>query len=298
MTVDKPGFIDNMTSAQYHADPCVTPSLSSSLAVTLVTKSPAHAFLEHPRLTQRIGDFESSDVMNFGSVVHELALGKGGGFAVWEGGDWRTSESKIFKLTAQSKGKTPIKKSDFDRAQKCVEAMRSQLEEMKLGYVLTEGKSEQVAVWKEGDQYARAMFDKWHPERNEIWDIKTTGKSVSPDWIRKAVASMNYDMRSEFYLRGASALTGIPARKGGLGYCFLFVETEPPFSVVPCYLDETFRERGRKRAQEAVDIWKRCMGSGEWPGYAKSVIEIAAPSWVAYELEDEESEIQIGGKVI
>lgn len=283
--ITAPGFYE-LTAAEYHADPCEHPSLSSSLAVDLVTKSPAHARLKHPKLTPRKTSSEETEAMSFGSVVHELLLGKGGGFAVWEGDSWRGTAAASFRELAKSQGKTAIKQADIDRANELAKNVRAQLDSFGLGYVLSEGISEQVAVWEDRGQFCRAMYDKHIPDRREIWDIKTTGKLAHPEQIARTVASMNYDMRSEFYLMGAEKLTGIPARNGGYGYCFLFIETEEPFSVVPCFLDEAFRTRGKLRANQAIDTWVRCMETSIWPGYVSGTVEIAAPGWVDYEIEE------------
>lgn len=282
--ITSPGFYE-LTAEEYHADPICEPSLSSSIAVDLVTRSPAHARLKHPRLTPGTSGSSETSAMSFGSVVHELALGKGGGFAVWPGDSWRGNEAHEFKANAVATGKTPIKQSDFDRAKAVFNNLRLQLTSMDLGYVLTEGASEQVAVWKDRDHWMRAMFDRWLPERGEIWDIKTTGKSAHPEAISRLITSMNYDMRSEFYLLGAEKLTGKPSSHA-LGFCFLFIEVEPPFCVTPCFMDSSFKARGRMRAKEAVDTWARCMDAGIWPGYTDKVVEITAPGWVDYEIED------------
>lgn len=294
--ISQPGFYE-LTAAEYHADPCETPSLSSSLAATIITQSPAHARLKHPRLTSIKRAEEETEAMGFGSVVHELALGKGGGFAIYEGETWRSNDAKALREHAKAGGKTPIKRADFDRAEKLMVSVRAQLKSFGLEYILDEGKSEQVAIWRNGEHCLRAMFDNWIQERNLIVDIKITSKSAHPEQISRAIANMNYDLRSEFYLMGAEKLIGIPARKGGLGYIFLFVETEPPFSVVPCFLDDAYRARGKRRAQEAIDTWCRCMDSGEWPGYVNGPVEIAAPGWVDYELDDSEITTSSGIKI-
>ena len=285
------GIHDGIPASVYHADPCPSPSLSSSAAADLLARSPAHVRLHHPRFRTADGSRPADDetpAMAFGSVVHELALGKGGGFAVWTEETWRGKAAAEFRDSAVRAGQTPIKQADFDRAQAVVAAMRTQLDAMGLGYVLTEGKSEQVAVWKSGGQYCRAMFDRWLPERREIWDIKTTARSAHPDQIARLIPSMDYHTRSEFYLMGAEALTGLPSRAGGLGYQFLFVETSAPYCVTPCFLDLSLREHGRKRAQEAINIWSRCMETDNWPGYVSAPAEIAAPGWVNFEIEDSE----------
>jgi hypothetical protein len=289
LIIDKPGFYE-MPAADYHRDPVIAPSLSSSIAAELVVRSPAHARLKHPRLNPATEETatEETAAMSFGSVVHELALGSGGGFALWSEETWRGKAAAEFREQAKLDGKTPIKAPDYERAIDAVKRLRDQLESMGLGYVLTEGKSEQVAVWKQGGQWCRAMFDRWIPERGEIWDIKTTGKSAHPEQVARIIPAMNYDLRSEFYLMGAEALTGKPAAHGGLGYQFLFVETTDPFCITPCFVDLALRQRGRRRANEAVATWARCMESGVWPGYVNGPVEIAAPGWVDFEIEDSE----------
>jgi hypothetical protein len=279
------GFHENIDADRYHADPCVVPSLSSSVAAELVTSAPAKARLKHPRLVKQ-SDKKATDEMNFGSVVHELALGRGGGFAVWEGETWRGGEAAKFWDAAVAAGKTPIKTADLKRATDLVDSVRIQLKGMGLDHVLSEGKSEVVAVWKNGDHYARAMYDKWFPDRDEIWDIKTTGLSAHPEKVARHVANMNYDLRSEFYLMGAEKLTGKPSKHGGLGYQFLFIETSPPYLPVPCYLDATFKIRGRRNAQHAIDLWARCIESGVWPGYTSGPVEIMAPGYIDFEIEE------------
>lgn len=280
------GFHDSAPAAIYHGDPTPTPSLSSSLAVDLINRSPAHARLNHPRLTPNTSGKKETAGMSFGSVMHELLLGKGGGFSVWEGSDWRGKAAGEFWDTAIASGKSPIKQADYDRAKEAVKSVRGQLASWDLEYVLHEGVSEHVAIWQDRGQYMRSMFDKHIPERREIWDIKTTETNIHPEKISRHIANMDYDMRSEFYLMGAEKLTGIPARKGGYGYCFLFIEVQPPFSVVPCYLDEAFRTRGKLNANRAIDTWARCMETGFWPGFVNKPVEIAAPGWVDYEIEE------------
>lgn len=288
-----------MPEADYHADPCVTPSLSSSLAETIIAESPAHARLKHPRLRPpEAGGVEETAAMGFGSVVHEMLLHRGGGFAVFPGETWRGNEAKAFREQAKADGKTPIKTADHARATACADAARAQLAEMGLAYVLTEGESEATAIWQAHKQWMRARFDRWIPGRNEIWDIKTSGKPIHPDNIGRIITAQNYDLRSEFYLMGAEALTGLPARKGGLGYQFIFIETEPPFCVVPGWIDAAGKTRGRMRAEKAVETWAACMESGRWPGYVNGPVEFASPGWVDFEIEETEIKTCDGARIV
>jgi PDDEXK-like uncharacterized protein DUF3799 len=273
-------------AAVYHADPCQKPSLSSSVAAQIVNFSPAHVKAEHPRLSKQPVREPATEGMSFGSVVHELLLHEGGGFAVFPGDSWRGKEAAEFKARADADGKTPIKKPDFERAQDLCKKVRRQLKAMRLDHVLTEGSSEVAAIWKDGPSWLRAMFDRWNPKRGEIWDIKTTASSAAPSQIAKLMPRWDYDLRSEFYLMGAEKLTSIPARKGGLSYCFLFIEVTPPFLITPCFLDPSLKARGRQRARQAIDLWGSCMKTGKWPGYTSKPVEIAAPGWVEFEIEE------------
>jgi hypothetical protein len=51
-------------------------------------------------------------------------------------------------------------------------------------------------------------------------------------------------------------------------------------------------------ADQAVESWARCMDSGVWPGYVDKTVEIAAPGWVDFEIEDSEITTSEGGQVI
>jgi hypothetical protein len=266
-----------MTAAQYHADPCVQPSLSSSVAATLINRSPLHAAFEHPRLSHAGGKKATTDEMDFGSVVHELVLGKGGGFAVWEGDTWRGKEAAAFWDAAISEGKTPTKKADHARAEIVAETLRNQTAAMGLGHIFSEGVSEQVSIWQEDGVWCRAMFDRWLRERGEIWDIKTMSESAHPKACAARVASMNYDMRSEFYLMGARK--NAPELQGKIKFGFLFVETKAPFAVTPAILNGEWNAIGVSKACRAISLWKQCLASGNWPSYCTEIQRLEAPAW-------------------
>ena len=72
VTIDNPG-IYTIPLVEYIADPCPEPSLSASIAHTIVMESPLHAFIQHPRLN--IGAIEhGSNKMDIGTIVHGMVL--------------------------------------------------------------------------------------------------------------------------------------------------------------------------------------------------------------------------------
>ena len=70
-----PGVYYDLPEHEYHSDPCDSPSLSASIAQTIVLESPAHAWLQHPRFGGK--QIEPTKEMDRGTLVHALLLGKG-----------------------------------------------------------------------------------------------------------------------------------------------------------------------------------------------------------------------------
>jgi hypothetical protein len=84
------GIHQTCSAALYHSDPAEQPSLSSSIAKTILSKTPRHAWLEHPRLNPAAAIVDEDDKFNLGSVAHELILRKGGGFDICDFDNWQT----------------------------------------------------------------------------------------------------------------------------------------------------------------------------------------------------------------
>ena len=75
MSITEPGLYD-IPAAEYHADPCAPISLSRGIAHMLIRQSPEHAHWHHPKLGGH-DDIKVTSMMDDGSVIHELLLGKG-----------------------------------------------------------------------------------------------------------------------------------------------------------------------------------------------------------------------------
>jgi hypothetical protein len=79
-SITEPGLYEGVPETVYHADPVEPgPSLSSSIAKLLVTRSPRHAWHEHPRLRKaKALEVEApSKAMDIGTAAHKLILGRG-----------------------------------------------------------------------------------------------------------------------------------------------------------------------------------------------------------------------------
>lgn len=271
-----PGLYD-ISAKDYHADPAEQISLSSSLAQTLISQSPLHAYTEHPRL----GGVPAAptDEMEFGDVCHQMFLGKGEGYSIWQGKTWAGKEAGAFWDEAILTGKTPIKVKDHARAASAVKMWRQRLASMNLGYTFNveEGESEKVSIWKEREVWCRAMMDRVFIDRGEIVDLKTMSQSAHPKACQARIHSMGYDLRSEFYKRGIIAHE--PKLNGRMKFLFLFAETSPPFEVTPVRMNGEWSTIGFSKAMRAMSLWGECIKNNSWPGYTDFVMTLEPPSY-------------------
>jgi hypothetical protein len=271
-----PGLYE-FTTSEYHEDCCPEPSLSRGAIHTLLTKSPLHAWCEHPKLGGK-KLLKVTDEMDFGDVAHQLILRKGSGFAVYEGKDWRGKEAAAFWDEAIAAGKTPIKRKDMDRAEAMAQSVRRQLDAFGLERVFRDGLNEQVAVWKEGDTYARCLFDNVIPDLGEIWDLKTSSGSGHPDDIARKLPDLGYDLQDEWYSRGLAAVH--PELLGRVKFRFVFVETSYPYAITPYEIDGEGKAIATSKVLRGLRLWQKCTKEGVWPGYATGIVRGVTPEYM------------------
>lgn len=279
------GFFD-MPADAYHADPCATPSLSSSLACTILAQTPRHARQEHPRLTVKPQD-DATPQMDLGSVAHELLLGKGGGIAVLDFDNFRTKAAQQAREEAIAAHQTPILATQFAEAQKMVASVRAVMNETQDAEEAFDpdfGHSELVAIWQDiGGPMCRAMIDRvlFDELRSTatIYDLKTTSSGLSDRQIMAKIAD-GLDLRAAFYKRGIERL--VPDMAGRVRFRWVFVETNEPFEARVIEMDAVTADLGDRKAAYAIEMWRRCLESDKWPGYPRKVERLTYPSWAEH----------------
>lgn len=274
-------FLD-CTTAQYHADPCETPSLSASIATEMIQRSPLHAWQMHPRLggVRR----EATDATNGGTLHHALLLGAGAEqLAVLDVNDFRTNAAKAVRDEALAAGKTVIKKADFDEAQNAVEKIKERM--AALGIVL-DGTSEEKVEWVEeteedGFVICRGMLDhliiKFDPvAQATVYDVKTI-RSADLRTIRRHIFDYGYEIQEAAYRSAVGAIS--PEARGRIDFVFLFAEIDPPYAVTPIRLEPRWTAIGEMKWERAVRTWARCLKTKTWPAYVEAITQIDAPPW-------------------
>jgi hypothetical protein len=269
-----------MTDAEYSADPCMPLSLRGSLCKTLIAKSPLHAYCEHPKLGRMDDDEESDDqsgVKAFGSIVHSLILGRGKKVVVSPFKTFQSNDAKVWKAQQIEAGHLIAKQEQIDRAQFIRDSVRQALDRLGFGHAFVGPEGiEQVIAWKEKDFWLRAMLDHWHGSTAEIFDIKTC-ESAHPKAIESACYNYGYDIQEQFAKRGIAALR--PELNGRTTFRFVFVETQKPYACQVIELDGEAQTIGASRMMRAIDTWKRCLASNQWPAYSNEILRISPPKW-------------------
>lgn len=293
----KPEFVStarilDCTEEEYFADPCAVPSLSQSIAGKILSRSPLHGWSAHPRLggapakegEEEDGDEEvekSTDALDTGKLLHKLMLGKGVEVVIIHFDNFKKKLAQQQRDEARAAGKLPIIAAKYDGFVKAAEILRGRC--AAAGYPLT-GESEVAIEWTEpgndGPVVCRCRMDHVFLSEGRILDIKKI-RNAHPRKAARSFIDYGYDIQNSAYRRAVSALR--PELRGRVDFTFLYMESEPPFAVVPAKPDGAFREIGENRWLSAVKIWERCLATNNWPSYSDRVVTLEAPAYVVAE---------------
>jgi hypothetical protein len=255
----------NCTPDEYHA----IQAFSSSVAKTLIAKSPAHARAEWRK--------KVTPAMERGDIIHRLVLGKGKDYEVVNAKDWRTNKAKEDRDAIRAKGKVAVLVDDLEKHHIAAERIRVQLAERN---IVLDGSSEQAITWTErtefGDVPCKALLDHVWLDVGMILDLKVT-EDASPNSVERTSENLGYAIQSTAYTRALVNLD--PDLTGRVAFAFAFCEAEDPWAVNLSEPDGIFRELGERRWLRAVREWARCTKEDSWPSYGSAVNPITAPSW-------------------
>ena len=259
---------------EYLADPCPIPSLSRSTIKDLVSKTPRHAFWNHPKLNQEYKPEESATAFDIGTAAHSVFL-QGDNIAVCLNfDDWRKKEAKEARDDARSNGLIPLLSEQYDNVLAMAEAGRKALKNSEMAIDIKDGFSEVTYIWKEGETYCRIRVDWICNERIIILDYKTSSVPANPESYSRIVVNNGLDIQDSFYRRGVREVENTePA------FIFMVQEVEPPHLCSFIELDMQFRDMGEQKVKRGLHLWRECMKSGKWPGYSEGIYTIEPPAY-------------------
>lgn len=278
---------------QYHADDVGLgqPTLSSSIATTLLTRSPLHAWAEHPRLGAI--PRKPTDEMEQGTLIHAMLLGKGAELDVLKHDNYRTKDAQTARDEAREAGRVPVLEREYDELTEIVGHLHARLSD---AGVILRGTPEATIVW--GEKTARhpepvpcrRMIDMLDLDNGVVLELKTISSADERTCNRTAVA-LGYDISMAATLSAVGQLE--PGLAGRLVYKHVFIEKapsnekprfKPPYPVVVRDFDGAFEELGMRRWERAVALWEDCLTKDDWPCYPAT--PLTAPVWALQEFEE------------
>lgn len=296
----KPGIYPEFDPRHYHADPCPTPSLSSSLAKTILEHSLEHAWVEHPRLNP---EFEREEAKKFdlGNCAHTEFLGRGKQLEVLDFDNYTTKAAREARDQAIALGRQPVLAEQHGRAIEMAElakiALANYPDEDGVPMIadFQHGVAEVMLVAHDGDTWFRTLLDWWPQNQRVIYDYKTTGISIAPGELDRKMWLDGWHMQAAFHELLLEILD--PTFAGRRKHRFVVQETFEPFAVQVAEIPADALTIGRKQVAGAVRKWREAMAIGThreaWPGYPHEICyphipEWAENKWLAREIAEHE----------
>jgi hypothetical protein len=278
LSCDPPRFV-RMTAEEYHADPCDTPSLSSSCAHKIVAYSPAHAYSRHPRLGGKAG--KSTKATDGGSLIHSLMLDGGKGICEIYFDNFQTKAAQKDRDAAIVRGEVPVLSKDIEEGRRTAEILKVRLAEQGMVF---DGETELVALWTETAEDGtrvpcRGMIDHFSRARAMVDDLKTS-RSASLEKLPRHMTDYGYDIQAAAYTSAVQKIH--PELLGRVQFAFGFCELEDPYAVTVIERGNSgsMYELGEMRWRRAINTFARCLNTGRWPAYATKRVRLDAPTYV------------------
>lgn len=274
-----PAILD-IPHSLYHADDLGldVATLSRTTAEVLTTKSPKHAWREHPRLGGKNGKV-ATKAMNIGTVMHDRLLGNGPPVEVIDADSWRTNAAKKQREDAIENGSVPLLIGEFEKMAARESGIKESLSEF-FGDdwfgIVQEQEREPTIVWESSKVICRCRLDLFSRSNGTALDLKFT-ENASDAAVERAMRYGSHALQSSVYTEAMDVLT--PEMAGRNTFDFLFVEIEPPYGVRLAAPGPAALSIAESQWRRALKLWKKCLESGKWPGYPKEKLIVEASSF-------------------
>lgn len=281
MTRYEPG-VYSIPLEQYVNDPAPAPSMNAGAAHTLLTKSPAHAWAEHPRLNEN-RDADNSSRLDLGTIAHALLLEDDSSrVVVIEAEDWRKKEAKEQRDKARQEGKLPILSQDYFGVQAMMVQARAAIAKSEFAQDFREAIPEQTLLWQYGGVWCRSRPDKASWDWRILFDYKTVAGSAHPQAFQRTIPQQGYDIQAELGMIGVETL-GLTQNPT---FVFIVQEIDPPYAVSFVSLSPAWQELAHQKVKRAAAIWEGCLRTNHWPSYTERTAYLDPPAYVAIGWED------------
>ena len=259
-----PGIYADISNSDYHADP----ALGSTSLKTLALKTPAHWKHERDNPVHK-------DVFDLGTAIHSIVLEQDeSNIEEVEASSWQTKKAQEAKVAARAEGKVPLLTKDLELA-RAIGA--SVMKDPDASLMLAGHKAEQSVFWEEDGLMLKCRPDALN--HGLIADLKSI-ITADPNTFGKTAADLGYYMSAAHYQDGMETITG-----ERMPFLFILAEKTAPYLPAVVELDEEALEYGRRMNTRAKNIYRRCLETGEYPGYTPRG-RISLPGWAINRMDD------------
>ncbi len=272
-------ILRDITPEQYFAECCPAPALTNSGMDALLNKTPADFAHAHPALNADPEVRKASLAMRLGDVTHQLALGKGKGYAIIDHPDFKSKAAKEARDAAIADKLTPITAPKFAEAEKMADILRARIRAEIDAYAVKCGQepglpyeTELVFTWQEqgphGPIWCRGMLDVWCEPLMLALDPKITPRLYGEN-VKYHMENMGWDRQGAWYQRGLETI--FPEEAGRVRFADLMVNPEPPYVFRAVEIGEAWRTSIQPDIDFAVNLFGKCLHENHWPGYEPGI---------------------------
>jgi hypothetical protein len=127
--------------------------------------------------------------------------------------------------------------------------------------------------------WMRCRFDRITRNRRFLMDYKSTEDS-SPESFSRLLVRMGYHLQDAFYRRVARNLGIVGPR-----FAFLAQSVNPPYECSLHACDEALREIADAEVERAIQLWRQCMQTKDWPSHGGRIHWAMPTNWMIQEHE-------------
>ncbi|MBA9078294.1 PD-(D/E)XK nuclease-like domain-containing protein [Rufibacter quisquiliarum] len=275
--IEERALVQRDTNAEYHAK---RDYINASGLKTIIQKSPFHLANAEEK--------EPTPAMLFGTAYHTYVLEPLDFLdQYWSLDlskkpeplqDFRNTKNKEWKASQEAKntGKTLISNEDILR----LVAMKDVLfANPTIAGFLIDGDYE-LSHYHEDFYGARVRVRPDYLKPKVIVDLKTC-EDASPEGFARQCHNFGYHIQAALYTDVLESIYGV-SRK----FVFICQEKTYPYAAQAYAASDSMIEQGRYEYSLALETYKKCLATGEWPGYEmyaqpemRGLIELDLPTW-------------------
>jgi len=256
-----------LSMSDYHGQPTVGPSVSSSGLRTIFQESPAH-FWVNSSINPKAVEQKDSEAFVFGRAAHHLLLGEDDFSTLFivrpeeiDGAAWQGNRTVCKKWITDQRaaGRTVLTAEQIEKIRGMA---RSLAKHPLIEAGILNGDIEQSLIWqdKETGIWLKARPDAIPNGSGDFADLKTTVETGFK--LDRSVISYRYDMQAALVKWGCKEVLGFDMTE----FSFVFVEKDPPHCVDVLVLDPEDIQAAEHDLRASLRTLAYCLKTGDWFG--------------------------------